>query len=428
MFEYLIKYRKVFYVKTFLDNSLKDLTIYVDDHGYIAKVSVGKESVEFGCELIDLTGGNLITFPGFIDLHVHLRDFNYSYKETLESGSLAAVSSGYVLVGDMPNTSPYIDSVDLLIKRVELARIKSYVDYGVYCGIPKRLEDVDDLLKSKQLYVGFKIYPEDLKDKLDVIGYVLKKYEGLVVVHAELPEYALRGSTRELPLRYLDRPSWNELTVASLVRDMNRTAKIHITHSTHPSTPLRCKGHGFTVDTTPYYFMLSSEDVRDCWCKVNPPINDLISKSVIFTNLINGFYDAVVSDHAPHYYEEKLYDWRLCPSGFADIEVSSRIMITMFVKGFISHNLLIKYLCEGPAKVLGVDNRYGKLVPGYRASFTVLDLSKGGIAGIKYSKARKSGLDGFRYVGEVVKTVVGGEVIYDSGEVIGKPKVVIIGG
>ncbi len=418
---------KVFYIRTFVGGSPSELTVYVDGSGFIRKVSLGKELSTSGCEVIDLTEDGLITFPGFIDLHVHMRDYNYGYKETMESGTRAAVSSGYVLVADMPNTNPYIRDVELLAKRAELARSKSYVDYATYCGIPDNLGVVDELIKNQHLFMGFKIYPEDLNDRLDVINYILHIYDGLVVVHAELPEYALRGSTREICLRYLDMPSWNELSVIDLLQGMKGRAELHITHSVHPSTPTRCKSLGFTVDTTPYYFMLSSEDVGDCWRKVNPPINDLISKSLIAKNLIEGLYDAVVSDHAPHAYEEKTSDWRLCPSGFAGIEVTSRIMLTLFTKGLIPYQLMIKYLCRGPAKILGIENFLGNIDAGRRASFTVVDLSKEGIAGVRFTKASKSGLDGFKYRGEVVKTVVGGEVVYDSGEVISRPEVMVVG-
>ncbi len=417
----------MFYVKTFIDESLTDLTIYVDLYGFIAKIALGRELSTGGCEVIDIANGKLITLPGFIDLHVHIRDYDFSYKETMESGTLAAVSSGYTLVCDMPNTNPRIDNVELLMRRAELARSKSYVDYSAYCGIPNDVNTVDELIKNEDLFIGFKIYPEDLRDKLNVIKYVLRNYGGLVVVHAELPEYALRSSTRELRLRYLDRPSWNELSVVEFLKGMNKNAKIHITHSTHPSTPTRCRSPGITFDTTPYYFMLSSDDVEDCWRKVNPPINDFISKSLIFKNLIEGLYDAVVSDHAPHSYSEKLCDWRLCPAGFAAVEITSRVLLTLLTKGFISHNLLIKYLCSGPAKILGIDNYFGSISVGCRASFTVVDLSKEGITGVKFTKTPKSGLDGFRYRGEVIKTVVGGEVVYDYGEVVGRPKVVVVG-
>ncbi|MEM4519571.1 MAG: dihydroorotase [Sulfolobales archaeon] len=423
----MVKPHKVFYVKAFVEDSFKDLTIYVSEDGFITKVAFGRELVSTGCEIIDL-GGGLVTLPGFIDLHVHMRDFKLRYKETMESGTSAAVSAGYVLVGDMPNTNPYINNVGLLSERLELAKNASYVDYGTYCGIPSDSEVVNDLLKNKHLYLGFKIYPEDLRDKLSVVRHILQNYDGLVVIHAELPEYALRGSIRELPLRYLDRPSWNELCVTELLHNINKNAKIHITHSVHPSTPMRCRVLGYTVDTAPYYFILSSEDVKDCWNKINPPINDFVSKSLIFSNLLSGLYDAIISDHAPHSYNEKLCDWRLCPAGFAAIEVTSKILITLFVKGLISYKLLIKYLCEGPAKILGINNYLGEIMPGYRASFTVLDLKKEGVSSVRYTKAPKSGLDGFKYRGEVVKTIVGGEVVYDSGEVVSRPKVMVVGG
>lgn len=416
---------KVFHIRTLINGSTSELTIYVGDDGFIKKVSYGRELVS-GYEVIDLCRGKLLTLPGFIDLHVHLRDFRFSYKEDIVSGSSAAASAGYVLVCDMPNTNPRIDNVEVLKMRVEEVLRKSYVDYGVYCGIPNDVSVVNELLSLKELFVGFKIYPEDLVDRFEVIKYLLGVYNGLVVVHGELPEHALRPSTRDLSLRYLDRPSWGELVVTKMLSSINKVSKIHITHSSHPSTPYLCRSLGFTVDTTPYYFLLSGDDVRDCWGKVNPPINNYISKTLIFNNLIYGVYDAVVSDHAPHSIEEKLVDWRLCPPGIADVEVCSRVLLTLFIKGFLSYELLIKYLCRGPAKVLGVDGVLGSLSSGFRASFTVVDLSREGVAYVRYSKARRSCLDGFKYVGEVVKTVVGGTVVFDDGVLV-KPKVVVFG-
>ncbi|MEM4556941.1 MAG: dihydroorotase family protein, partial [Sulfolobales archaeon] len=151
---------RVFYVRTFVGDFPSNLSVYVDEYGFIVKVASGME-LSSDCEVVDLTGSGLLTLPGFIDLHVHLRDFNLQYKETISSGTLAAVSGGYVLVGDMPNTNPYIDSVELLLRRVELARRDSYVDYSIYCGIPKNTKLVEELLRNQHLFIGFKLYPED---------------------------------------------------------------------------------------------------------------------------------------------------------------------------------------------------------------------------------------------------------------------------
>lgn len=415
-----------FYIKTLLGNTLTDLTIYVDCRGFITEVRLGKESLVGGCRVHDLTSGKLITFPGFIDIHVHLRDFELSYKEDLASGSSAAVSSGYTLVCDMPNTRPYIDNVEMVRRRVELARKHSYVDYGVYCGIPHNEKDLNELLTHRNLYVGFKIYPEDIGSKYDLIKYLLNRYDGLVLVHAELPDYVLRDSMHDLSLRYIDRPSWNELTVMKMLYSINGRAKLHLTHSTHPTSPHYCRQFNITVDTTPAYFTLSSDEVVDCWRKVNPPIPDPVTRSLILHNIFNGLYDAVVSDHAPHSPYEKCLDWRVCPSGLAMIEVASKVLITFFTKGVLGHELLLKYLCSGPARILGIEDVYGHLSKGYRASFTVIDISKEGIIRLKYSKAGKSGFEGLRYRGEVIKTIVGGEVVYDSGEVILKPNTLVV--
>lgn len=417
---------KVFYVRTLLDNDVKELTIYVDPNGSILDIKLGKEPQVSGYLVEDLTSSKLIALPGFIDIHVHFRDFTLSYKEDMISGSMAALSSGYVLVCDMPNTKPTVNNVELLKRRVELAKANSYVDYGAYCGIPDDLKTLTEVLRHKNLFVGFKIYPEDLSLRYEVVKAILEKYEGLVVIHAELPEYSQRDYVSDVSLRHVSRPSWNEISLLKLLTDINRNSKLHITHSTHPTTPSVCKSLGVTVDTTPYYFLFSNYDVLDCWRKVNPPIQDLLTKTLVFRNFTEGLYDAVVSDHAPHSLSEKSLDWRVCPSGFAAIEVVSKIMLTFFTKGVIDYNLLLKYLCRGPASILGLSN-YGCLRRGCRASFTLVDLGREGvITGLKYSKAGKSGFEGLRYRGEVVKTVIGGEVVYDSGEVVAKPKVLVI--
>jgi len=418
----------VFYIRTLLGSSLTDLTIYVDCRGFIAEVKLGKEPLIGGYRVNDLTSSKLITLPGFIDIHAHLRDFELSYKEDLASGSSAAVSSGYTLVCDMPNTRPYIDNVEVVRRRVELARKHSYVDYGVYCGIPRSEKVLNELFTHRDLYVGFKIYPEDIWSKYDLIKYLLSKYEGLVLVHAELPEYVSRDSMHDLSLRYIDRPSWNELTVMKMLYSVNGKAKLHLTHSTHPTSPYYCRRLNITVDTTPAYFTLSSDDVMDCWRKANPPIPDPATRTLILHNVLSGLYDAVVSDHAPHSPYEKRLDWRVCPSGLAMIEVTSRILITLFAKGLLDHKLLLKYLCSGPARILGIESSFGCLSKGYRASFTVIDISKEGVIKLRYSRAGKSGFEGLRYRGEVIKTIVGGEVVYDSGEVILKPNTLIISG
>jgi len=419
---------KVFYMRAYVNGSFSDVTVYVDGNGYISDVKFGKGGVSGSYEFIDLTCPHCITLPGFIDLHTHLRDFELSYKETVGSGTAAAVSSGYTLVCDMPNTKPFINNVDLIVRRVELARRESYADYGLFSGIPDELNVLNDLITYRGYYVGFKIYPEDLYSKYSIIRELLKSYDGLVVVHGELPDFVNRDLMHELKLRYLDRPSWSELTVVKILLDINRCSKIHLTHSAHPTAPYYSRLWGFTVDTTPAYFMLSSDDVRSCWEKVNPPIGDALSTSAIFRNVIQGCYDAIVSDHAPHTPSEKGLDWRVCPSGIALIEASSRVLITLAIKGFLSVDTLVHYLSKGPARLLGVSKFLGGIDVGFRASFTVIDVSREGVIKSKFSKAPKTGVDGYRYRGEVIKTVVGGVVVYDSGELVSKPNCIILGG
>ncbi|RLG88062.1 MAG: dihydroorotase, partial [Thermoprotei archaeon] len=147
-------------------NGLRKSTVIIED-GIIAKIYDGIVNISGEIVLDYSNYKSIVAFPGFIDLHVHLRDFNYAYKETIESGTKAAVHGGITIVGDMPNTSPRVDNQSVLSKRIKLLKEESYADFYIYVDVSvENISDVEDMLKNPHV-AGIKLYP----DKYYVLAY-----------------------------------------------------------------------------------------------------------------------------------------------------------------------------------------------------------------------------------------------------------------
>lgn len=318
-----------------------------------------------GEEVYRAPSGSYIA-PGLIDLHVHLRGLELSYKEDEATGTMAALSSGITLVADMPNTRPRLATPEAVSAKLRALAAMSYTDYAVYAGIPDRPDGVD-ALRSMPV-VGFKVYPEDLGARAVSVRRVLDLKGTLVVLHPEVPE-AERVWADENYERGLARGCWME--AASLYMLSGARARVHVTHVSCPSTLLLAKSMGFTADTTPHY-MFYSYYMSGCQYRVNPPLRDEVSRSLIVKYVLEGTFDALGSDHAPHSRQEKAA-WPHCPPGIPWLGLWPWVVYRLVKAHAMSRQEFLRLTSLGPAKVLGLDRLYGRLRPGYRANLVVID-------------------------------------------------------
>ncbi len=335
-------------------------------NGFIADI---RKDVNSDMKIYDFRGKNLIVTPAFIDLHVHLRGLKLSYKEDEFTGTKAALQSGILLVVDMPNTIPKLDNPFAIEEKLKALENKSVTDYGVYAALPRNVETLDEIIRKP--IAGIKIYPEDLYyEKVLMYLNKLNDFRRIIIFHPELPE-------AEMPIvEYEESRSvhrgchWEAASVSYLKRILNEK-RLHITHTSCPSTVIEAKKLRCTVDTTPHYLFYK---VREgCLWRVNPPLRDEETLFKLFNLFIStDFIDAVASDHAPHLLTEKV-DPLSCRSGFPWLEAWPWFIFKLVSLGLLSLERFLKFLTKGPASILGIDNFYGSLEKGQRANILVID-------------------------------------------------------
>ncbi len=404
--------------RALIHGELVPLSIIVEE-GMVIDVKKGC-SCPGGASQISFRRKGLVMMPGFLDLHVHLRGLGYSYKEDERSGTEAAAAAGYTGVVDMPNTYPRINTGEALEAKIRAFRSKALVNYGVHLGLPPRRHAAR--LLSRPEVMGLKIYPNDFYS-LDDVAWAAGIASSLgkpVVVHCEHPDMIREGC--EPGYRWKCRSLAAETACINLLsRILPGKTRIHITHATTPSLVYAARRKGFTVDTCPHYFMLSSEDEARlrCLAKVNPPLRPRSLAEAMQRLVVSGLLDAVASDHAPHASKEKGLGFDACPAGIVGLEAHSRIMLDLAVRGLLSLELLSRLMSKGHARILGL-GKYGCFEKGCMASYTVVDLKGEGVIKPEFfhSKARYTPFDGYRYKGEITATIVNGLPVYLEGDIL----------
>lgn len=423
---------KVLLLNAFSNGGKEQLTLVVDEHGFVSKVKVGIfKDLCREAECIDLTGYG-IAVPGFIDLHTHLRGLKLSYKEDEVSGSKAAARGGYTAVIDMPNTIPKIDCVDALEQKLEKLLHGSFVDFGVSVA-PPRNGDANELrklvAKPEVVAIG-ELFPEDLPQLPVVIKAVeMVKVQKVVIIHPETVEFV---DECEKGLRWICRPLEAEISAIKLVNEVlkqyNAKLRIHITHVTNPISLVYAKSFGFTVDTAPHYLYLSSDEEleKGCMAKVNPPLRHNTTKNAM--QLYVKYLDAIASDHAPHSFTEKQLPFQECPPGISSIEIAPSLILHMISKGVIELQDAVRLLSTGPAKILGIGEKWGCFKPGCVASYTVVNLDKELTidSSKSYSKASFTPYESMKIRGAVEAVIIRGTLVQLGGEIVvakplGKP-------
>jgi allantoinase len=388
-----------------------------------------------GVKEIDADG--LLVLPGLIDEHVHLREPGLTSKEDFNTGTMAAAAGGLTLVLDMPNTLPPVDSAERLIKKRELVRPKSHVDFGLY-GLVRdttRVKDIEEMIGAGA--IGFKAYmgpttgnipPPSHGTLYDAMTAISGSGVPLVV-HAEDDGLVKRFSedSSNDPISHLrSRPYVCEtFSVHELVSLSEFTGThVHVAHVSSLRTLniikwARAKGIALTGEATPHHLFLDSSIYGKAGnlARINPPIRYREDSEAILSAASKGTISTVGSDHSPHTLDEKLS--KMPPSGFPGLETEVPLLLNAVNDGRLQPYDVARLMSENVAKIFGIYPRYGAIMPGSRGNLTIVSLKqKTDVRAERfYSKAKYSPFDGMSLAGRVVYTVVGGELVYDDGEI-----------
>ena len=357
-------------------------------------------------EIIDACG-NYIS-PGFIDLHVHLRDPGFKHKEDIESGTKAAVNGGITTVCCMPNTNPCIDNPDL---------IKYIREHNAYCHVlpvgaitkSQKGEELTDFAALKK--AGAVALSDDGKpvenDNLMREALIKAKENGILIMsHCE--DLTLSGNEAE-----------DKITKRDIDLACETNARLHICHVSSGKSAdyiagAKKRGYNITAETCPHYFVLTDADVLKYGvnARMNPPLRSSEDREKIIEAIKSGVIDCISTDHAPHSDDEK----KAGLNGINGLETSFALGVTYLVKqNHITLAKLIELMAVNPAKIIGIDGKYGTIEVGKSADFVIFNTDEKFIydKNKSYSRSRNTPFHGFELYGKILWTVVGGNVVCD---------------
>jgi dihydroorotase len=398
--------------------------------GRVAEVALPNKIRGSADEKFDARG--LIVAPGFIDLHVHLREPGRGYKETIASGTAAAAVGGFTSICCMPNTHPIVDSPEWVtwIQQAERGAVINVFPIAAATKASKGavLTDFRGLQRAGAVAVT-----DDGKPILgnDIMRETLRLASELnlpVIQHAEDTRMTEHCSMNEGPTSFrLGLRGMKTVAEASVVeRDVQLAqqftgARLHVAHlSTAEALKAVRRGKRskarITCEVTPHHFSLIDADVAeyDTNLKMNPPLRSASDREAILVALADGTVDAIATDHAPHAPHEKIIEFERALFGVTGLETGLGVAITrLHREQRIPLARIVELFTAGPARVVDIKGR-GSLVRGNYADVTIFDPKKRWTfeAAKSRSKSRNTPFDGWSLTGKVVATIVGGRVVY----------------
>ena len=383
-------------------------------------------------EKIDARG--LVVAPGFIDLHVHLREPGQAYKETIASGTAAAAAGGFTSVCCMPNTIPVVDSVEWVtwIQRPERGAVVNVFPLAAATNASKGAVPTD--FRGLQR-AGAVAVTDDGKPILDndVMRECLRLSGELnfpVVQHAEDTRLTENCPMNAGPTSFrLGLRGWQAEAEASVVdRDVQLAqqlpnSRLHVAHlSAADSLKAVRRGKGakarVSCEVTPHHFVLTDEAVGDynTNCKMNPPLRSAEDIKALLAALADGTIDAIATDHAPHARHEKEVEFERASFGIIGLETALGLAISKLHREHkIPLTRIVELFTAGPARTFDLRGR-GTLAPGSPADVTIFDPKRRWTFDVSKSRSlsRNSPFDGWPLVGKTMATIVGGKVVYQA--------------
>ena len=372
----------------------------------------------------------LVVAPAFVDVHVHLREPGYGYKERIETGTMAAARGGYSTVCSMPNLNPVPDRVENLKVQQDIIDRDAKIEVLPYAAITlgRKGEELVDVASLHDKVCAF----SDDGSGVQVDGMMERammeavKYDSLIAAHCEVEELLKGGYIHdgEYAREHGHKGICSESEWAQVKRDIELAEKIgcryHVCHiSTKETVQLvreaKARGVKVTCETGPHYLIFTDMDLQeDARWKMNPPIRSAEDRAALIEGIKDGTIDMIATDHAPHSIEEKSRGLKDSAMGIVGLETAFAALNTHLVKkGIISLEHLIKIMSINPRKVFRIE---GGIEVGQRADIVLLDTNKEWRVDSNnfYSMGKITMFDGRDMTGDVVMTLHRGKIVYDN--------------
>lgn len=370
--------------------------------------------------------------PGFVDVHIHLREPGFSYKETIRTGTLAAAKGGYTGVCPMPNINPVPDSVENIGIELDLIKKDAVINTYPFASITKgrkgrgELVDFDAL---KELAVGFSDDGTGVQDEQDMRLAMEQcaKIGKVISAHCEVNDLLHGGYIHDG--EYCKAHGHKGICSASEYEQIERDCKLaeetgvryHVCHiSTKESVDIirkaKARGVNVTCETGPHYLTMCDKDLQENGrFKMNPPLRSEEDKQALLQGILDGTIDVIATDHAPHSAEEKSKGLAGSAMGVVGLETSFAVLYTKLVKsGFITLEKLIELMSVNPRKIFDLPG--GEIKEGEVADLALLDLdAKWSVAPDDFlSMGRATPFEGWQLQGKNIMTMCGGKVVYEA--------------
>ena len=407
----------------FLNGRFQNMDLAIDQ-GRIVSVSPSQENTS----VIELD--NCLIVPGFVDVHVHLREPGFSYKETIFSGTAAAAAGGYTAVCAMPNLKPGPDNADTLGLQLDLIRKNAKVRVYPYGAITQgeKGETLADLAEMAPDVAGFSDDGRGVQSRelMRQAMLLAKHLDKPIVAHCEDESLLTKGwaihdgdFARRNGFPGNDSASeWKQVERdIQLVRETG--CRYHVCHiSTKESVALiraaKAEGLPVTCETGPHYLVMCDEELLDEGrFKMNPPIRSAEDRDALVAGLLDGTVDCIATDHAPHSAEEKAKGLRGSLNGIVGLETAFPILYTNLVEpGIVPLETILNALCVNPRRIFGLPG--GSLEEGQPADLTVLDLNRPHVINSAdfRSLGRATPFEGWGVSAAVAMTICCGEIVY----------------
>lgn len=413
--------------------------IYVEDGKVAVAGSLSSDTEEEmkGSQTVVIDAAGKYVMPGFLDLHVHLREPGFEYKETIKTGTAAAAKGGFTAVCPMPNTKPVTDSPEMIRKVLAIAERDSRIHVYPVGAVTKGQQGEEQTDIAGMVKAGARAISEDGKSVMNAELYREAMKEAAkagipVLAHCEDKNMVGRGAmnegkkAEELGMSGISNAVEDVIVARDILLAKETGAKLHLCHcSTRDSVSMLrfAKEHGVDVsgEVCPHHFAMTEDEIPgdDANYKMNPPLRSREDVKALCDGLSEGVMEAISTDHAPHGEEEKKKSIADAPFGIVGSETAYALAVTYLVKnGYLTPMQLVERMSTNPCRILGVQG--GSLGVGMPADITIADMTTEYIIDKNtfVSKGKNTPFHGTKVQGRVFYTIVGGEIVYQYEEEI----------
>lgn len=414
---------------TYIDKTFKKSDVLIKDGRiHSLAVSILSESVDRVVDAQD----KYFLIPGFVDVHTHLREPGFSYKETIKTGSMAGAKAGYTDLCTMPNLNPAPDNAEHLKAQTDIIDRDAVIHVLPFGTITKERKGVGEIIDFESIadqVAGFSddgtgVQNEELMKQAMIKCAELGK---IISAHCEVNDLLKGGYIHDgaYAKTHNHKGICSESEWAQIERDCRLAEETgcpyHVCHiSTKESVDIirkaKARGVRVTCETGPHYLTMCDEDLQeDGRFKMNPPLRAEQDKQALIEGVLDGTIDVIATDHAPHSAEEKSKGLEKSAMGVVGLETAFAVLNTKLVKtGIITLEKLVEMMSVRPREIFGIDG--GEIKEGAVANLALLDVDKEWIVNPDnfVTMGRATPFEGWKLQGENLLTIYRGEIVYET--------------